>query len=98
MSQPYSKIKKPTKGPDSNREDKKFVRSTKEALKRIKDGKGKKMASKEFLKELEKWKHPTVYLRGIGTISWLCHPMFYGYLKKLDLLSVKFLGILLSNS
>jgi len=40
---------------DSKDEDREFALRTDKALKRIEDGKGKKMKAKKFLKELEKW-------------------------------------------
>lgn len=40
---------------DHEAEDREFALRTDKALKRIEDGKGKKMNAKKFLKELEKW-------------------------------------------
>lgn len=40
---------------DPEAEDREFALRTDKALKRIEDGKGKKMKAKKFLKELEKW-------------------------------------------
>lgn len=58
MAHHHSNIKKSIpklKVPDSEAEDREFALRTDKALKRIEDGKGKKMNAKNFFKELEKW-------------------------------------------